>query len=232
MHIHWPNFLPWIPLLRSYKIQYKCLVCRWGHWVRVSGMPCLLERNLVRHAVQWGDKISGRSQSVTISSNHNCLPSPVELEGNTGSALSIGTLIGCSKQNWWQFAIKFFILRCEGQLPFPKEASWHDVALRTGIIERGRLILYGSGKMRWSSCHALGSCELCSWNWGKAPGPWFNIKMSSYQYRISHCGDKTVVRSSYLHNGISYTGKMASLNWTNPLAISIHNADTACIIPE
>ena len=45
------------------------------------------------------------------------------------------------------------------------------------------------------------------------PGPWFNIKMSSYQYRKSHCGDKTVVRSSYLHNGISYTGKMSSLYW-------------------
>ena len=40
-----------------------------------------------------------------------------------------------------------------------------------------------------------------------------NIKMSSYQYRISHCGDKTVVRSSYLHNGISYTGKITSLYW-------------------
>ena len=48
-------------------------------------------------------------------------------------------------------------------------------------------------------------------------GPWFNIKMSSYQYRKSHCGDKTVARSSYLHNGISYTGKMTSLYWTNPL---------------
>ena len=35
----------------------------------------------------------------------------------------------------------------------------------------------------------------------------------SYQYRKSHCGDKTVVRSSYLHNGISYTGKMTSLYW-------------------
>ena len=41
-------------------------------------------------------------------------------------------------------------------------------------------------------------------------GPWFNINMSSYQYRKSHCGDKTVVRSSYIHNGISYTGKMSS----------------------
>ena len=51
----------------------------------------------------------------------------------------------------------------------------------------------------------------------KNPGPWFNIKMSSYQYRKSHCGDKTVVRSSYLHNGISYTGKMTSLYWFGPL---------------
>ena len=44
-------------------------------------------------------------------------------------------------------------------------------------------------------------------------GPWFNIKMLSYQYRKSHYGDKTVVRSSYLHNGISYTGKMVSFYW-------------------
>ena len=37
----------------------------------------------------------------------------------------------------------------------------------------------------------------------QGPGPWFNIKMSSYQYRKSHCGDKTILLSSYLHNGIS-----------------------------
>ena len=54
----------------------------------------------------------------------------------------------------------------------------------------------------------------CEWN---HPGPRFNIKMSSYQYRKSHCGDKTVVRLSYLHNGISYTGKMTSLYWFSPL---------------
>ena len=46
---------------------------------------------------------------------------------------------------------------------------------------------------------------------------WFNIKMLSYQYRQSHCGDKTVVRSSYLHNGISYTGKMTFLYWIRAL---------------
>ena len=44
------------------------------------------------------------------------------------------------------------------------------------------------------------------------------MKMPSYQYRKSHFGDKTVVRSSYLHNEISYTGKMASLYWISPQA--------------
>ena len=51
------------------------------------------------------------------------------------------------------------------------------------------------------------------WSLYPSPGPRFNIKMSSYQNRKSHCGDTTVVRSSYLHNGISYTGKMSSLYW-------------------
>ena len=56
-----------------------------------------------------------------------------------------------------------------------------------------------------------------SFNQGRsAPGPRFSIKMSFYPYRKSHCGDKTVVRSSYLHSGIFYTGKMASLYWFNP----------------
>ena len=44
-------------------------------------------------------------------------------------------------------------------------------------------------------------------------GPWFNIEIPSYQYNKSHCGDKTILRLSYLHNGIFYTGKMAALYW-------------------
>ena len=42
---------------------------------------------------------------------------------------------------------------------------------------------------------------------------WFNIEKASDQYRKSHCGDKNILRPSYLHNGISYTGKMTSLYW-------------------
>ena len=52
-------------------------------------------------------------------------------------------------------------------------------------------------------------------------GPWFNTKMSSYQYRKSHCGDKTILRPSYLHNGISYTGKTTSLHWIRALEVII-----------
>ena len=50
----------------------------------------------------------------------------------------------------------------------------------------------------------------------RSSGHWFNIEISSYQYRKPHCGDKTVIRSSYLHNGISYTDIMASLYWIGP----------------
>ena len=49
------------------------------------------------------------------------------------------------------------------------------------------------------------------------PGPWFNIKMTSYQYRISHCGDQTILRPSFLHIGISYTDKTTSLYWIGAL---------------
>ena len=57
----------------------------------------------------------------------------------------------------------------------------------------------------------MGFSILVRHNFCTEPGLWFNIKMSSYQYRKSHCGDKTILRPSYLHNGISYTGKMIFL---------------------
>ena len=81
-----------------------------------------------------------------------------------------------------------------------KEYSVHLVlSLREGMQIRVKTNIDGPMKLEHS-------------NW--TPGPRFNLKISSYQYRKSHCGDKTVVKSSYLHNGISYTGKMTSLYWT------------------
>ena len=62
---------------------------------------------------------------------------------------------------------------------------------------------------------------LCS-SWRYICGPWFNIKMPPYQYKKFHFGDRADVSSSYLHNGISYTGKWTSLYWINPLVVSLH----------
>ena len=63
--------------------------------------------------------------------------------------------------------------------------------------------------------------HILIWTVEYETGPRFNIKMTSYQYRKSHCGDKTVVRSSYLHNGISYAGKMTSLYWIRAQAVTV-----------
>ena len=57
-------------------------------------------------------------------------------------------------------------------------------------------------------------------NTAETSGSRFNIKMTSYQYKKSHCGDKTILRPSYLHNGISYTGKTTSLYWIGALLCS------------
>ena len=38
-------------------------------------------------------------------------------------------------------------------------------------------------------------------------GPQFKMKKQSYQYRKFHCGDKIVIRLSYLYHGICYTCK-------------------------
>ena len=56
------------------------------------------------------------------------------------------------------------------------------------------------------------------------PGAWFNINMLSYQNRKPCCGDKTIIRSSYLYNRISYTGKMSSLYWICAQVVSLYIA--------
>ena len=75
---------------------------------------------------------------------------------------------------------------------------------------------------RWSPWFGwsqwLSDMHIVEWStWLRWAGGWFSIKMSSYQYRKSHCGDKMVLWLSCLHNGIYYTGKMASLYWIRAL---------------
>ena len=42
-------------------------------------------------------------------------------------------------------------------------------------------------------------------------------KYAILPYRKFHCGDETILRLSYLHNGIAYTGKMTFLYWIRAL---------------
>ena len=42
-------------------------------------------------------------------------------------------------------------------------------------------------------------------------------KMPSYQFKNSHCGDKTILRLSYFHNVIFYTGRTISFIGSGPL---------------
>ena len=54
--------------------------------------------------------------------------------------------------------------------------------------------------------------------------PHFNTKMLSFQHKKFHCGDKTILQPSYLHNRIFSTGKMILfLYWIKAL-ISIQQA--------
>ena len=53
----------------------------------------------------------------------------------------------------------------------------------------------------------------------------FDILMTSYQYRKSHSGDKTIWRPSYLHNGISNTGKITPLYWIRAQIPLWHESD-------
>ena len=54
--------------------------------------------------------------------------------------------------------------------------------------------------------------------------PWFSMKILSFQYRKSHFGDKAILWPCYLHNGLSYTGKITSLYWIRALV------NTVCIL--
>ena len=58
--------------------------------------------------------------------------------------------------------------------------------------------------VRWSKAHYMKNMQrlfdlvhlLYEWLYVVSTGSWFNIKMQFYQYRKSHCGDKTILGST------------------------------------
>ena len=104
----------------------------------------------------------------------------------------------------WLIISKVLWLSCEGN--FPRDTS---IINNWNLFENYKSkISFKFPRGQWVN---MGPHWNISMGCGLGSGAWFNINMLSYQYRKSHCGDKTVVRSSYLHNGISYTGKITSL---------------------
>ena len=86
--------------------------------------------------------------------------------------------------------------------------SYYGVFLTNKLCFKSQI----SGVVKW-----IWHPGVVKWIWHPIsmgnPRGRINIKMLSYQYRKSHCGDKTILRPSYLHNEISYTDKMTSSYW-------------------
>ena len=114
--------------------------------------------------------------------------------------------VPCTKASDAEFDV-FFDLRLNKRLSKQSWCWWFETLSRS----------------LWRHCNATNKTEQ-----------WFNIKISSHQSMKSHCGDKLVVRSSYLHNGIPYTDKTTNAYWISP-EILIHKKNkihpTAVYIP-
>ena len=95
--------------------------------------------------------------------------------------------------------------------------SWRVNKLHTQLCKENTIGLfstpyYATSTERFWFCASKCSNSGCGTNTNRA-GPQFNMKISSHLYKNNHCRDKTVERSSYLHNGIFDTGKTTSLYW-------------------
>ena len=89
-------------------------------------------------------------------------------------------------------------------------SSWPESQIMNIKLKKNQQKVPGSPpKLSASDWRTCGNFQ----HWQTKSIPWdlIQYKMTSYQYKKSRCGDKTVIRPSYLHNGISYTGKMSSL---------------------
>ena len=113
-------------------------------------------------------------------------------------------------RQWWDCLIFIMVI--------PIRVRWHLYTETAPLIKR---VMY---KIRNNAfCTNLWNLLHPAWPYrseNREKGGRFNKKIPSYQYRKFHCGDKTILWSSYLPNGISYTGKMTSLYWIKAQGVS------------
>ena len=127
--------------------------------------------------------------------------------------------LGCSPlwdrtiRPFWTNSVKLIYIYI---MIFIKENAFENIGKMSAILFRPPIC---QQKAQPSSlAHTIYSqYRLLLWRSLQDPGGWINIKMPSYQFRKCHCGDKTILWTSYLHNGICYTGKMTSLYWIRAL---------------
>ena len=131
--------------------------------------------------------------TITTASQTTATDAPVLTTSSRG--LSLWTYAMMTSSNEWRIV--------------SRTLEWVNIAINRPAVLMAIRAMSGNVEERGRN----------SWLWSlmTEAGGWFNIKMTSYQYRKSHCGDKTILRPSYLHNGISYTGKMTSLYWIRAL---------------
>ena len=87
----------------------------------------------------------------------------------------------------------------------PQWHEWHEQTRHTE--DMFKRIFLKQKLMFWKSTLFMSNNNSGFWIVWLWPGLWFNINMSSYQHRKSHCGDKVILRSSYLHNDIFILNK-------------------------
>ena len=120
----------------------------------------------------------------------------------------------------WRYAFRYNILCCSGRCLFLRCGITHGIyTVSASKLCQIVVAIPHQPKTHAAEIPSDGFQFNTNTKWNlyrtkiKQPWGWFNKKISSYQYRKSHCEDKTILRPSYLHNGISYTGKMTSLYW-------------------
>ena len=115
-----------------------------------------------------------------------------------------------AKQPWWiwiKTSCKFIMNDC---ITTTKQST---TKLCAYFLRYTVMVLWHQQVQCWLHYYIYAFCRLLKVSTCCRSGSWFNIKMISDQYRKSCCGNKMISRPSYLHKGISFTGKTTSLYW-------------------